>query len=71
MRFLRKLRLKLKTIKAKLLTLAFGVGTAIWMHIPIGFCADTTSSIITDWMPTIVSFAMLGMVLGLVRKYAK
>jgi len=32
---------------------------------------DDTSSTILQWMPTIITFAMLGMVLGLLKKLGK
>jgi len=32
--------------------------------------SDTTSTIL-EWMPMIITFAMLGMVLGLLKKFGK
>ena len=63
----KRLRLLKKKAKRTLVVLGVGVGTYLTL-VPMGFCEDT-ASIITDWMPTIVSFAMLGMVLGLLKKF--
>lgn len=32
---------------------------------------STISDVITQWIPLIVTFAMLGMVLGLLKKFGK
>ena len=41
--------------------------------VKIAFCStatDTTSTIM-DWLPLIIQFAMLGMILGLLKKFGK
>jgi len=38
--------------------------------LPVGYCAIDTSTI-TEWLPTIIEFAMLGMVMGLLKKFGK
>jgi len=35
------------------------------------FAADDMTSTITEWLPTIITFAMLGMVLGMLKKFGK
>jgi len=49
---------------------AFGIG--LLGRIGLGFCADSgMTDVIQDWLPTIISFAMLGMVLGFMKKFSK
>ena len=47
------------------------LATAFVAIVPVGFCTDDLSSSITTWLPTIISFAMLGMVLGMLKKFGK
>jgi hypothetical protein len=45
--------------------------------IPVVFAQDTSSStseitnVVLEWMPLIIVFAMLGMVLGMLKKFGK
>lgn len=58
-----------KKIKGKILTV-FGtsaVGVAVTMSRV--FAETDMTSTITDWLPTILQFAMLGMVFGLLKKF--
>jgi len=66
-----KFRTVLRRVKAKLLTATIVVATSVVIvcqRIPRGYCAESTADTITDWMPTIISFAMLAVVLGFVKK---
>lgn len=50
------------------------VATAFAMTlVKVGYCSDTTdiSSTVLDWMPVILQFAMLGMMMGLLKKLGK
>lgn len=40
--------------------------------IPFGYCESSDiSSTLTEWLPIIVQFAMLGMIMGLLKKLGK
>jgi Na+-driven multidrug efflux pump len=61
---------KLLAIALTVLTL-FGFASP---YIPVAFAQDTTSEItntVLQWMPIIILFAMLGMVLGMLKKFGK
>jgi hypothetical protein len=46
-------------------------------YIPVAFAQDTSSTtseitnVVLAWMPLIIIFAMLGMVLGMLKKFGK
>lgn len=77
MKFLKKVKLKLRKAKTKILTIAVTTITSITLfisvNVPIGHCATNTdiSETLTTWMPIIVQFAMLGMIMGLLKKLGK
>lgn len=52
--------------KFKVLTGVATVGTFVGRV----YAVDDMTTTITDWLPTIISFAMLGMVLGMLDKFA-
>ena len=65
-------RKRILTIFLTLLTFA-GIGSAA-VASPVFAATSTstdTSSTIMQWMPTIITFAMLGMVMGLLKKFGK
>lgn len=45
----------------------FGAGLSVVKTV---YAVDDMTTTITDWLPTIISFAMLGMVLGMLDKFA-
>jgi len=48
--------------------------TTVLVSTPLALCADTTTEItdiVLAWMPLIIVFAMLGMVLGMLKKFGK
>ena len=48
--------------------------SSVIASIPLGWCEDTTAEItnvVLAWMPLIIVFAMLGMVLGILKKLGK
>jgi hypothetical protein len=47
------------------------IAIAVFATVPVGFCTDDMTQSITSWLPTIISFAMLGMVLGMLKKFGK
>ena len=47
------------------------IALAVFATVPVGFCTDDMTGSITSWLPTIISFAMLGMVLGMLKKFGK
>ncbi len=76
MRFLNKLRLTLRKAKNKLLAVVVSTGisitTSLAVNVPMGHCADTDiSDTLMTWMPIIVQFAMLGMIMGIMKKLGK
>lgn len=68
-----KLKLKFSFRKNKRQIAVFGLmtATAVLATVQPGLCTDDLSSSITEWLPTIISFAMLGMVLGMLKKFGK
>jgi len=60
--------LKIKTILLMFLV-AFGI-----VSVPVAFAQSTSQDItntVLEWMPLIITFAMLGMVLGMLKKFGK
>lgn len=59
-----------KKIKKKILTIGgtSAVGIAVSASQAFATTTDMTSTI-TDWLPIILQFAMLGMVFGLIKKF--
>lgn len=61
--------LKIKTIALMFLVI-FGI-----VSVPVVFAQTSTSQDITntvlEWMPLIITFAMLGMVLGMLKKFGR
>jgi len=72
---LEKENIKMKfSLKTKLRQIAFFItmiAIAVFATVPVGFCTDDMTTSITSWLPTIISFAMLGMVLGMLKKFGK
>jgi len=61
-----------KRFAAKLMILLGLAATGTAMLSPAGFCSSSTtdiSSVVLEWMPLIITFAMLGMILGLLKKF--
>lgn len=70
MRWSKRLRAKLSRLKWKAVGVAVTVGTFIVCNVPVGLCStDDMGNIIQEWMPTIVQFAMLAMILGMLKKF--
>jgi len=69
--------MKLKERFAKIRTRLIAIATTLFISllnlIPKGFCADTSNitDVVMEWMPLIITFALLGMVLGLLKKFGK
>jgi len=59
-----------KTLAVLLLLAIFAF--SVFSITPMALCAtDDMTASITQWLPTIISFAMLGMVLGMLKKFGK
>jgi len=69
--------MKLKERFAKIRTRLIAIATTLFISllnlIPKGFCSDTgdITATVMEWMPLIITFALLGMVLGLLKKFGK
>lgn len=72
MNFRKKLAKAKQVFKKKAVQVGIAVVTttvSIANALPKGYATTDVSDVITDWMPTIISFAMLGMVMGFIRKF--
>jgi len=70
----KKMRNIFKTYAAKIRILFALAATGTIATLPAGFCSTSTtdiSSVVLEWMPLIITFAMLGMILGLLKKFGK
>jgi len=66
-----KMKFSLKTKLRQIAFFATMIAIAVFATVPVGFCTDDMTTSITSWLPTIISFAMLGMVLGMLKKFGK
>jgi len=69
-----KLKERFAKIRTRLIAIATTLLISLLNLIPKGYCQSSTSDITTtvmEWMPLIITFALLGMVLGLLKKFGK
>jgi len=66
-----KMKFSLKTKLRQIAVFATMIAIAVFATVPVGFCTDDMTQSITSWLPTIISFAMLGMVLGMLKKFGE
>lgn len=64
------IRKLLRRARRKLVVVGASVVGLMLVNTPVVFAATTDiNDIIQDWMPTIISFAMLGMMMGFLKKF--
>lgn len=70
-----KLKAKIKAfvrqVKKKATAIATISLTTLAGRIYIAFASNDTSATIQDWMPLIIQMAMLGMIMGILKKFGK
>jgi len=58
--------------KTRLLSFLLIALCLVSVAVPVAFAStEDISATVLDWMPLIIQFAMLGMILGLLKKFGK
>ena len=67
------MKISLKNLKRKVLFVAVSALALLCCLVQYGFCStgsDMTSAI-TEWLPIILQFAIIGMIFGMLKKFGK